>query len=278
MTHCAPTPLLFSLISIYVPDTHPASTSPSLTGAHRPFGVVLAGLEGERLPRVEQLDVQDLPVLRAVGRKDAWGANPELDQEIWLEGWGHPRMVQIWWRGHKNDEGVFFFTFFSKLYECSKIFQGHKERKGLGLEKTSKNNHKVKFDIGLFLATFQLKHKHWCLSWNKDGLLAALILDSFYFYEVVPLSKEAPLAKLMKFVPPFEVSVTLRLDTVLACGKNSYFRFFLSQRAASEGTWDAKDSGMLQSYTLGWLISSCSPVVQKKLDLKQTTPYNNIIL
>lgn len=82
-------------------------------------------------------------------------------------------------------------------------------------------------------------------------MLPAQILDCFYFDEVVPLSKEAPLAKLMKSVPPFEVSVTLRLDTGLACGKNSYFRFFLSQRAASEGTWDAKDSGMLQSYTLG---------------------------
>lgn len=140
MTHCASTPLLLSLISVYVPDTHPASTSPSLTGAHRPFGVVLAGLEGERLPRVEELDVQDLPVIRAVGRKDARGANPELDQEVWLEGWGHPRVIQIWWRGHKMDEGGFcFFTFFiaSKLYECSKNIQGHKDRKGLALEKTS---------------------------------------------------------------------------------------------------------------------------------------------
>lgn len=134
MTHCASTPLLLSLISIYVPDTHPASTSPSLTGAHRPFGVVLAGLEGERLPRVEELDVQDLPVIRAVGRKDARGANPELDQEVWLEGWGHPCMIQIWWRGHKMDEGVLlFFLHFLLQVNCTnalKIFRVTKTEKG----------------------------------------------------------------------------------------------------------------------------------------------------
>lgn len=63
------------------------------------------------------------------------------------------------------------------------------------------------------------------------------------FSRAVPLSKEAPLAKLTKLVPSFDVRVTLRLDAGFTCS-------FL-QTAASEGTRDAKDSGTSQSYTLG---------------------------
>lgn len=58
----------------------------------------------------------------------------------------------------------------------------------------------------------------------------------------VPSSKEAPLAKLMKSVPPAEVRVTLRLDTD---------REYFPQTAASAGTNEAKDAGTSQSYTVG---------------------------
>lgn len=64
----------------------------------------------------------------------------------------------------------------------------------------------------------------------------------------------------MKLVPSAEVKVTLRLDTVRVGGKTGPFRTFLLQMAASAGTRDARDSGTSQSYTLGWLIWSCSPV------------------
>lgn len=52
--------------------------------------------------------------------------------------------THAWYRSDEGDTRwmrvfCFFFTFFiaSKLYECSKNIQGHKDRKGLGLEKTS---------------------------------------------------------------------------------------------------------------------------------------------
>lgn len=68
---------------------------------------------------------------------------------------------------------------------------------------------------------------------------------------LLPLLKEAPLAKLMKSVPCCEVRVTLRLDTGLKCGKMSLVGRLFVQAAASAGTTDAKDCGTSQSYTLG---------------------------
>lgn len=84
--------------------------------------------------------------------------------------------------------------------------------------------------------------------------------------QVIPLWNEAPLAKLMKLVPSAEVKVTLRLDTVWVGGETWPFRMLLLQMAASAGTRDARDSGMSQSYTLGWLIWSCSPVCIRQRD------------
>ena len=83
-THRAAASLLFRLVPVNVSHTHPASSCPrpSRLGANRPLGVVLAGLESERLPRGDGLDVQDTPAPRAVGGEDASGANPELDQEV----------------------------------------------------------------------------------------------------------------------------------------------------------------------------------------------------
>lgn len=98
-THRATATPLLRLVSIYVSHTHPASSSPGpgRFGADSPLGVVPAGLEGERLPWVNECDVQDLPAQWAVGGEDARGANPELDQEVWLEGGSHPGVVQVWW-------------------------------------------------------------------------------------------------------------------------------------------------------------------------------------
>lgn len=90
-THGPTTTLLLRLVTVDVAHTHPAARP----GAHRPLGVVLAGLEGEDVARVEERDVQDLPAPRAVGRQDSCGADPELDQEVGLEGGGHPGVVQV---------------------------------------------------------------------------------------------------------------------------------------------------------------------------------------
>lgn len=83
-THRAAAPLLLRLVPVDVSHTHPSPSGPhpARRGADGPLRVVLAVLEVERLPRVDELDVQDLPSQRAVGGEDACGANPELDQEI----------------------------------------------------------------------------------------------------------------------------------------------------------------------------------------------------
>lgn len=78
-THRASPPLLLGLVPIYVSDARPA---PGSRGAHSPLGVVLAGLEIERLSWVYESDVQDLPSQRAVRREDPGGTNPELHQEV----------------------------------------------------------------------------------------------------------------------------------------------------------------------------------------------------
>lgn len=96
-THGSSATLLLSHIPIDVPYTHPPASSPgtSCLGAHSPLGVVLAGLKFRRLSRVYSCDVQDLPSQGAVRRKDPCGTNPELDQEVRLEGRGHPGMVEV---------------------------------------------------------------------------------------------------------------------------------------------------------------------------------------
>lgn len=108
-THRAAATLLLRLISVYVSHTHPASPSPrpGRVGADSPLGVVLAGLEGEWLSWVYECDVQDFPALCAVWGEDAWRVNPELDQQVWLEGWSHPGVVQVW-SGRMN--GNIFIT------------------------------------------------------------------------------------------------------------------------------------------------------------------------
>lgn len=97
LTHSATATFLLGFIPIYISHTHPPTSRPSRVGADSPLGVVLAGLKGERLAWVEECDIQDLPAQWAVGGKDPSGANPELDQEIWLEGWSHPGVVEVWW-------------------------------------------------------------------------------------------------------------------------------------------------------------------------------------
>lgn len=97
LTHGATAALLLCHVPIYVSHAHPASSG---AGAGRrrtdsPLGVVLADTEGERLPRVDEFDVQDFPAQGAVGRENASGADPELDQEIGLEGGSHPAVVQV---------------------------------------------------------------------------------------------------------------------------------------------------------------------------------------
>lgn len=97
-THRAAAALFLRLVSIYVSHTHPATSGPwpGRAGADSPLGVVLAGLECEWLARVNECDVQDFPAQWAVWGEDTWGVNPELDQEVWLEGWSHPGVVQVW--------------------------------------------------------------------------------------------------------------------------------------------------------------------------------------
>ena len=125
-THRATASLLLRLVPVYVPHTHPASSGPRARrlGADGPLGVVLRSLEGERLPRVDERDVQDLPALRAVGGEDARGANPELDQEVWLEGGGHPGVVQVWWGREEGWIGTCFLLP-GKFNCCSKIKKTH---------------------------------------------------------------------------------------------------------------------------------------------------------
>lgn len=101
-THRAPAALLLRMVPVYVSHAHPPAAGvaspgprPGRLSADRPLGVVLAGLEGERLPRRDERDVQDLPAPGAVGGEDARGANPELDQEVGLEGGGHPAVVKV---------------------------------------------------------------------------------------------------------------------------------------------------------------------------------------
>ena len=111
-THRATASLLLRLVPVYVSHAHPASSVPRAgrLGADGPLGVVLRSLEGERLPRVDERDVQDLPALRAVGGEDAPGANPELDQQVWLEGGGHPGVVQVWWGREDGWIETYFFS------------------------------------------------------------------------------------------------------------------------------------------------------------------------
>ena len=111
-THRATASLLLRLVPVYVSHAHPASSVPGAgrLGADGPLGVVLRSLEGERLPRVDERDVQDLPALRAVGGEDAPGANPELDQQVWLEGGGHPGVVQVWWGREDGWIETYFFS------------------------------------------------------------------------------------------------------------------------------------------------------------------------
>lgn len=96
-THSAAASLLLRLVPVNVSHTHPASSGPRPRrhSADCPLGVVLAGLKGKRLPWGDERDVQDLPAQRAVGGEDASGANPELDQEVGLEGGGYPGVVQV---------------------------------------------------------------------------------------------------------------------------------------------------------------------------------------
>ncbi len=260
-THRATASLLLRLVPVYVSHTHPASSGPwpARLGADSPLGVVLAGLEGERLPWVDDLDIQNLPAQRAVGGEDACGANPELDQEVWLEGGGHPGVVQVWWGREGGWTGTCFYYFIACKLNNLLHQINNMEGELLAHVRTC---HAL---IGPFIPAKKLKVKL-----TQDEEWPEQTFNYFHFSKVVPLSKEAPLAKLMKLVPSFEVRVTLRLDTVLMCGKMWPDGCFFSQTAASAGTRDAKDSGTSQSYTLGWLIWSCSPVVQKKLDLRQT--------
>lgn len=68
--------------------------------------------------------------------------------------------------------------------------------------------------IGLFIPARKLKVKL-----TQEELWPQQCSNYFCFSQVIPLSKEAPLAKLMKSVPSVEVKVTLRLDAVLVCGE-----------------------------------------------------------
>lgn len=72
-THRATASILLCLVPVYVSHTYPASPGPHSCrlGADSPLGVVLGGLEGERLPWVDESDVQDLPAQRAVGGEDS---------------------------------------------------------------------------------------------------------------------------------------------------------------------------------------------------------------
>ena len=80
---------------------------------------------------------------------------------------------------------------------------------------------------------------------------------------VLPLLKADPFAKLRKSVPSREVRITLRLVIGLTCGKTWSAGMLCLQRVSKAGTAVARDGGTSQSYTVGWLISSCSPETQR---------------
>lgn len=99
-THGPAPSLLLRLVPVNVPHAHPSpAPQPASSCAHRPFGVILRGLEGDLAVWRDHVHVQSLPAGGAVGREDAGGATPELNQQVRLQRGSHPGMVQVWNRG-----------------------------------------------------------------------------------------------------------------------------------------------------------------------------------
>lgn len=98
LAHRPAAALLLRHVPVDVAHTHPAAPragGAGRAGADGPLGVVLAVFEGKRLARLDVVDVLDLPISGAVGRQDARGQLPELDQEVGLKGRSHPGVVEV---------------------------------------------------------------------------------------------------------------------------------------------------------------------------------------